>query len=121
MSALPGRPDLDEPRRQTETRPAARYLVADAEDLIARQYADRPHLRAVFDAVLAVLPALPGPVTVQARSTLVSLVSPRRTFAVLKPTTKSRVDARVRLTDDRDNPVCARLPPSHLTWSAEPA
>lgn len=36
------------------------YLVADAEDLIARQYADRPHLRAVFDAVLAALPALPA-------------------------------------------------------------
>jgi hypothetical protein len=68
----------------------------DAEDLIVRQYADRPHLRPIFDAVLAVLPALPGPVTVQARGTLVSLVSPRRTFAVLKPTTKSRVDLGLR-------------------------
>jgi Family of unknown function (DUF5990) len=29
--------------------------------------------------------------------------------------------ARVRLTDDRGNPVCARLRPSHLTWSADPA
>src|SRR5215469_305868 len=73
------------------------FLVADAEDLIGRQYADRPHLRAVFDAVLAALPALPGPVTVQARGTLVSLVTPRRTFAVLKPTTKSRVDLGLRL------------------------
>jgi hypothetical protein len=73
------------------------FLVADAEDLIDRQYADRPHLRPVFDAVLAALPALPGPVTVQARGTLVSLVSPRRTFAVLKPTTKSRVDLGLRL------------------------
>jgi hypothetical protein len=32
-----------------------------------------------------------------------------------------RLVARVRLTDDRGNPVCARLRPSHLTWSAEPA
>jgi hypothetical protein len=73
------------------------FLVADAEELIDRQYADRPQLRPVFDAVLAALPALPGPVTVQARGTLVSLVSPRRTFAVLKPTTKSRVDLGLRL------------------------
>jgi len=73
------------------------FLVADAEELIDRQYADRPQLRPVFDAVIASLPALPGPVTVQARGTLVSLVSPRRTFAVLKPTTKSRVDLGLRL------------------------
>ena len=73
------------------------FLVADAEDLIDRQYADRPHLRPVFDAVIEILPALDGPVTVQARGTLVSLVSPRRTFAVLKPTTKSRVDLGLRL------------------------
>jgi hypothetical protein len=73
------------------------FLIADAEDLIAKQYADRPQLRPIFDAVLAALPALPGQVTVQARGTLVSLVSPRRTFAVLKPTTKSRVDLGLRL------------------------
>lgn len=73
------------------------FFVADADELIGKQYADRPQLRPVFDAVLAELAALPGPVTVQARGTLVSLVSPRRTFAVLKPTTKSRVDLGLRL------------------------
>ena len=73
------------------------FLVADADELIDKQYADRPQLRAVFEAVLTTLPALPGPVTVQARGTLVSLVSPRRTFAVLKPTTKSRIDLGLRL------------------------
>jgi Family of unknown function (DUF5990)/Domain of unknown function (DUF5655) len=78
-----------------------RFLVADTEQLIGRQYADRPHLRPVFDAVLAALAALPGPVTVQARGTLVSLVSPRRTFAVLKPTTKARVDLGLRLDTTR--------------------
>lgn len=77
------------------------FLVADAEELIDKQYADRPRLRPVFDAVLRALPALPGPVTVQARGTLVSLVSPRRTFAVLKPTTKSRVDLGLRLGTTR--------------------
>jgi hypothetical protein len=73
------------------------FLVADAEELVDKQYADRPQLRPIFDAVLAALPGLSGPVTVQARGTLVSLVSPRRTFAVLKPTTKSRVDLGLRL------------------------
>ena len=71
-------------------------LTAEADDLIAGQYRDRPRLRPVLDAVLAALPAL-GPVTVQARGTIVSLVTPRRTFAVVKPTTKSRVDLGLRL------------------------
>jgi hypothetical protein len=69
-----------------------------AEELIAGQYEDRPQLRPILDAVLAVLPEL-GPLTVQARSTLVSLVSPRRTFAVVQATTKSRVDLGLRLED----------------------
>jgi hypothetical protein len=73
------------------------FLVADAEQLIDRQYADRPDLRPILDAVLAALPELGGPVTVVARGTIVSLVSPRRTFAVVKATTKSRVDLGLRL------------------------
>jgi hypothetical protein len=74
------------------------YMTADADELIEGQYADRPQLRPVLDAVLAVLPAL-GPVTVQARKTIVSLVSPRRTFAVVRATTKDRVDLGLRLDD----------------------
>lgn len=81
MSELPGRPD-------------------DAEELIAGQYSDRPGLRPVLDAVLAALPAL-GPVTVQARRTLVSLSTPRRVFAVVQPTTRSRVDFGLRLEHER--------------------
>ena len=71
-------------------------MTAGADELIEAQYADRPQLRPVFDAVLAALPAL-GQVTVQARKTLVSLVGPRRTFAVVQATTKSRVDLGLRL------------------------
>jgi hypothetical protein len=74
----------------------AGFLTAEADDLIAGQYCDRPRLRPVLDAVLAALPAL-GPVTVQARGTIVSLVTPRRTFAVVKATTKTRVDLGLRL------------------------
>jgi uncharacterized protein DUF5990/uncharacterized protein DUF5655 len=74
--------------------------VAGADELVAGQYGDRPQLRPVLDAVLAALPAL-GPVTVQARKTCVSLVTPRRVFAVVQATTKSRVDLGLRLEHER--------------------
>jgi Family of unknown function (DUF5990)/Domain of unknown function (DUF5655) len=75
-------------------------LSPEAEQLIGGQYADRPHLRPILDAVLAAVPAL-GEVTVEARRTLVSLVSPRRTFAVVQATTKNRVDLGLRLDTPR--------------------
>jgi hypothetical protein len=82
--------------------PAGDPAPADpAEDeLIDAQYADRPRLRPVLDAVLAALPAL-GQVTVQARKTMVSLVGPRRTFAVVQATTKNRVDLGLRLDNHK--------------------
>ncbi|HEX3785968.1 MAG TPA: DUF5990 family protein [Pseudonocardiaceae bacterium] len=70
----------------------------DAEELIAGQYADRPALRPVLDAVLAVLPAV-GEATVQPRKTCVSLLSPRRVFAVVQPTTRNRVDLGLRMVE----------------------
>jgi uncharacterized protein DUF5990/uncharacterized protein DUF5655 len=74
--------------------------MVEGNELIEGQYRDRPQLRPVFDAVLAALPAL-GPVTVQPRKTCVTLVSPRRTFAVVQATTKSRVDLGLRLDHER--------------------
>lgn len=76
------------------------FPAAEAGELIEGQYHDRPQLRRVLDAVLAALPAL-GPVTVQARKTLVSLATPRRTFAVVQATTKGRVDLGLRLEHER--------------------
>jgi Family of unknown function (DUF5990)/Domain of unknown function (DUF5655) len=76
------------------------FLLAGAEQLIAGQYQDRPQLRPILDAVLAAVPDL-GQVTVRVRSTLVSLVSPRRTFAIVQATTKSRVDLGLRLEGQR--------------------
>jgi hypothetical protein len=48
--------------------------------------------------VLARVAAL-GPVTIQARKTYVSLLTPRRTFAAVQATTKRRVDLGLRLGD----------------------
>jgi hypothetical protein len=74
------------------------YVSAEGGELIDGQYADRPELRAILDAALDVLPEI-GTVTVQARKTIVSLVSPRRTFAVVQATTRKRVDLGLRLDD----------------------
>jgi hypothetical protein len=82
--------------------------VSEADELIDGQYRDRPGLRPVLDAVLSAVPAL-GPVTVQARKTLVSLVTPRRTFAVIQPTTKTRVDLGLRLERLEDELPAGRL------------
>ena len=72
------------------------YLQKDADTLIDEQYADRPQIRPIFDRVLEVLPTV-GMVEVQARKTYVALLSPKRTFASIQPTTKARVDIGLRL------------------------
>jgi hypothetical protein len=74
------------------------------------EYADRPQLRPVFDAILAAAMEL-GQVTVQARKTYVSLLSPRRTFARLQPTTRTRLDLGLRL---ERQPPAGRLQPSRI-------
>lgn len=72
------------------------FLTASADELIEGQYADRPALRPIFERLLE-LAALAGDVDVQARKTYVSLVTPRRTFARIQATTKTRVDLGLRL------------------------
>src|SRR5207245_10114003 len=72
------------------------FLLATADELIDGQYADRPQLRPIFDALIDAASGL-GAVTIQARKTFVPLVTPRRTFARSQPTTRNSVDARRRL------------------------
>src|SRR5881628_972298 len=76
------------------------FLLATADELIDGQYADRPYLRPIFDALIDAAARL-GQLTVQARKTFVSLVSPRRTFARIQPTTMKRVDLALRLEGRR--------------------
>jgi len=75
------------------------YLVASAAELIDRQYAGRPELRAIYDKVLASTRDF-GAVAVQARKTFVSLVTPRRTFARVVPRAR-RVELALRLDGQR--------------------
>ena len=108
-------------------------MTAEARELIDGQYADRPHLRPVLDAVLAALPGLtcrPEPGGPGHHNIHVALTGPgkdRRGMAgpgedgprLVVP---GRPGAGVRASahDARGNPVCARLRPPAITWSAGP-
>ena len=72
------------------------FLTAGADQLIDAQYADRPGLRPLLDALLAAAADLSA-VVVQARKTYVTLVTPRRTFAQIVPATRDRIDLGLRL------------------------
>ena len=72
------------------------FFLASADELIEGQYADRPQLRPIFDAIIDAAAGL-GEVVVQTRKTYISLVTPRRTFARIQPTSRSRVDLGLRL------------------------
>ena len=86
------------------------FFLASADELIEGQYADRPQLRPIFDAIIAAAAGL-GEVVVQTRKTYVSLVTPRRTFARVQPTTKQRVDLGLRLEGQQPG---GRLQPSKI-------
>ena len=86
------------------------FFLASADELIEDQYADRPQLRPIFDAIIKAALEL-GEVIIQARKTYVSLVTPRRTFARVQPTTKNRVDLGLRLENEQPG---VRLQPSKL-------
>lgn len=72
------------------------FMLASADDLIEAQYRDRPHLRPILDAVIEAATSV-GDVTVQARKGYVCLVTPRRTFSMVRASTKQRVDLGLRL------------------------
>lgn len=86
------------------------YLQATAHELIDGQYADRPELRPILDTILGLLPRV-GDVEVQARKTYVALITPKRTFGAIQPTTRKRVDLGLRLAADHQ-------PSGRLKWAA---
>lgn len=85
------------------------YATASADQLVDAQYEGRPRLRKVYDRIIKAASRL-GDVTVQARKTYVSLVSPRRTFARVQAA-KTRVDLALRLEGRRPG---GRLQPSKV-------
>jgi hypothetical protein len=74
------------------------FMLASADELIDGQYADRPHLRPILDEVLLRAAEI-GEVDVQARKTWVTLMTPKRSFALVRATTRDRVDVGLRLPE----------------------
>ena len=74
------------------------YLQAGATELIDGQYRDKPAIRPIYDRLIGELPKV-GEVEVQARKTYVALIGPKRTFASIQPTTRTRVDIGLRFDD----------------------
>ena len=72
------------------------FVTTSAGKLIDEQYADRPHLRPIYEAIIRAARDL-GEFVIQVRKGFVSLVTPRRTFARVQATTKSRVDLGLRI------------------------
>ena len=69
------------------------WMQSSADNLIEGQYADRPHLRPIYDALIEAAVGV-GEIAIQTRKTYVSLVTPRRTFARIQPT--RLVDCRIQ-------------------------
>ncbi len=86
------------------------FLTASADELIDGQYADRLHLRPIYNALIHAMVGI-GTITIQARKTYVSLLTPRRTFARVQPTTKHRVDVGLRIAGQKP---FGRLQPSTI-------
>jgi hypothetical protein len=85
------------------------FILATSDELIENQYADRTHMRPIFDAIVSAAAGC-GEVVIQARKTYVSLVAPRRTFARVQPR-KACVDLGLRLEGCA---VGGRLQPSRI-------
>lgn len=86
------------------------FIVASAQELVDHQYADRQELKSIYDALIQDATRL-GDVTIQVRKTYVSLLTARRTFARVQPSTRTRVDLGLRL--ERRQPE-GRLRPSRI-------
>ena len=72
------------------------FFSSSADELIDGQYADRQHLRPIYEAVVASARAF-GELVIQARKGYVSLLTSKRTFARVRATTRDRIDLGLRL------------------------
>lgn len=86
------------------------YFRSDSSRLIDDQYADRPQLRPIYDAIIKAASAF-GDLVIQTRKTYVSLLTARRTFARVVPATKTRIDLGLRLEGRK---ASGRLAPSKI-------
>jgi len=92
------------------------FFLASADELIDGQYADRQQLRPILDELL-VRAIEVGEVDVQARKTYVTLVSPKRTFAIIRATTRTASMSGSGSPVWSPEDVCSQLLGSSTTMS----
>ncbi len=81
--------------------------VSDAQTL-DNQYATKPHLRPIYDQLLVIIQSFGDDVTLGIRKTYVTFK--RKTqFAIIKASTKTRVDVGLKLKETAVTPVCKKL------------
>lgn len=88
------------------------FLQMSDQELIDGQYEDREHLRPILDRILNVVRERHPEVEIVGRKGYVPLHTPRRQFAVVKASTKSRVDLGLRL--DGEEPQGRLVPAKSL-------
>jgi len=71
---------------------------ADADDLITNQYRGKENLRPVFDRLLKIITNLGADVETAVKKSAVSL-RVKRQFALIQPSTKTRIDLGLKLND----------------------
>ncbi|MBA2724480.1 MAG: DUF4287 domain-containing protein [Actinobacteria bacterium] len=79
----------------TARQQAAGGPVAEA-DLVAAQYAGKEHLRPIYEALIRAISAFGGDVGLAPKKAGVSLRR-RKQFALIEPTTKTRIDIGINL------------------------
>ena len=86
------------------------FLSIAGPKLLELQFQDRIGLRPIYDAIIEAA-AANGVLIIQHRKSYTSLVTPRRTFARIRPTSRKRVDLGLRLEEHIAND---RLLPSRM-------
>jgi hypothetical protein len=66
------------------------------DELLAEQYVDRPALRPILDALLDIAARI-GETAVHVRPAHVTFTGPRRPYALVRATTRDRLDLGLRL------------------------
>ena len=71
---------------------------ASSEDLVSAQYAKKPDLKPVFDLLVKKITALGADIEVAPKKSSVSL-RVKRQFALIQPSTKTRIDLGLKFND----------------------
>jgi hypothetical protein len=87
--------------------------VREADALIDAQYADRPTLLPILDAILLCAGELDD-VSIETSATHVVLTGPQGSFAVVQPSTPARVDLGLRIEPPADERNSRLLPAPEL-------